>query len=69
MNSHSPVGSLGSGGTNPEPLPIHHAASNPTITGGINGTNMSRVTSAGVGIGGPAKAHSGINGTTLRSKY
>ncbi len=41
----------------------------PPARGALNGTTMVRVRSGAAVIGGPAKAVTGINGTTLRPKH
>jgi hypothetical protein len=70
--SHAPVGAPGQAGTSPSAelraaLHASHGAPNPAINGGINGTNLGRPVTTG--IGGPARVQSGINGTAFRPKY
>jgi hypothetical protein len=47
-------------------LIVRPAASNPAT---INGTGVIHGHSGPSGIGGPAKAAAGVNGTTIRSKH
>jgi hypothetical protein len=47
----------------------HPGAITPTARGTLNGTALVRVGSGAPVIGGPAKAVTGINGTTLRHKH
>ena len=44
-------------------------AANTVRPAGINGTTMTRSNSATVGIGGPARSVTGINGTSTRPKH
>lgn len=62
------VGASNVGGVNLRQMPVSSNVRPPYGTG-INGTTMGHVTSGPGSIGGPAKDHSGINGTSIRPKH
>jgi hypothetical protein len=64
-NIGTPVANI-AGTTQRLPAP---AASSVLHATGINGTTMGRMITSPGSIGGPAKDHSGINGTSMRSRH
>jgi hypothetical protein len=62
------LGAANGGGANLRQMPVPPNARPPYVTG-INGTTMGHMASGPGSIGGPAKDHSGINGTFIRPKH